>query len=83
MELNFPEHWGDCFAVNCEKDTDEGNYIAVDLISGDFHIVDVVIDDANEDGPDRADGMNDVKRKIELGPCEDGCVERENQAPEE
>ena len=78
MELHFPEHGSDCFSINCEENSNEGYDVAVDLVSGDFHIVDVVINDAYEDRPDWADSMYDVKREVELSPCKDGSVEGEN-----
>ena len=83
MELNFPEHWGDCFAVDCKEDPNECNDVAVNLISGDFHIVDVVIDNTNKHRPDGANSMYDIQREVELSPCKNGSVKWENQAPEE
>lgn len=78
MELNFPEHGGNGFSIDSKEYPNECNDVSIDLIFGDFHIVDIVIDNAHKYRSYRADGMNDIKWEIELSPCEDGSVERKD-----
>ncbi len=60
MELNLPEHWGYGFTIDREEDTYEGDDISVDLISSDFHVIDIIVDDTYEYWPYGADCVHDI-----------------------
>lgn len=44
MELNLPKHGCDGFSIDSKEDSNKSNDVSIDLISGDFHIVDIIID---------------------------------------
>jgi hypothetical protein len=83
MKFNFPKHLCNRLTIDCKKDANECNKVAVNLISCNFHIVDVVIDNTYKYRADRSDGMNDVQWKVKLSPCKNGSVKRKYQASEQ
>ena len=68
MEFYLPEHRSDWLSIDCKENSNKSNDVSINLISCNFHIVDVIIDYAYENRADWADSVNNVKRKIELCP---------------
>lgn len=83
MELNLPKHGCDGFSIDSKEDSNKSNDVSIDLISGDFHIVDIIIDNTYKNRANWADSVYDVKREIKLWPCEYGSVECEDKTSEE
>lgn len=62
MELYFPKHRSYKFSINSKEDSNKSNNIAINLISSNFHIINIVINNTYKDRTNRANSMNNIQR---------------------